>query len=287
MATLDDTTRAQIETLTSKAQALLDRNRFDTLDALAEQRHALLARHLGFTPIRPVPVVTVVGDSHALFFAGTEGLYKVRYRHVGLFRPEYATRGVELLPCFRVFSVGPSTAWQAFEYGSGNRGREKLELLLRKGDLDRRVPLLLSYGEIDCRCHIPRVVQAGTPMAKAVENTIHRFLRLPQYLRAQGFNVAIWGPACVTSRQTEAGHPLPVVGPYNLRRDIMRTYVQTLEKLAADESFPCACLAGAHHAWEEEAPAAHLLNDGFHLSQAVMPMTLARLQQNGVMTFGR
>ena len=101
MTTLDDTLRAQIEALTDDAEALLVRDRFDTLDALAERRHALLARHLGFAPARPVPVVTVVGDSNALFFAGNERLRKVRYRRVGLFRREYVTRGVELLPCFR------------------------------------------------------------------------------------------------------------------------------------------------------------------------------------------
>lgn len=284
MAPLDDTTRAQIEALTRDAEALLRRSRFDTLASLDEPRHALLAQRLGFAPARPVPAATVVGDSHALFFAGTENMGRIRYRHVGLFRRHHVTRGIELLPCFRVFSIGPATAWQAFEPRTSTRCREKIELLIRRGDIDRARPLLLSFGEIDCRCHIPRVVLSGTPVAQAVESTVRRFLRLPCWLRAQGFRPAIWGPACIAVRPTNEGHPLPVVGPYVLRRDITRAYAQTLAALAAEEGFPCVSLAGVHHDWETQAPESHTC-DGFHLSQSLMPLALDRLRQIGVLPF--
>ena len=108
MATLDEPTRAEIAVLSAAVEARLTRHPRDTLAALDEPRHALLARLLGFAPARPVPVVAVVGDSHALFFAGGAQLRQVRYRRVGLLRPRYATRGVEVLPCFRVFSIGPT-----------------------------------------------------------------------------------------------------------------------------------------------------------------------------------
>jgi len=277
-----------VATLADAIRVRLRRAPRDTLARWDAPRRALLARHLGFEPAAPIPVVHVIGDSHVLFFCGTPGLSKVRFRRFGLFKPDYLSRGVELLPCFRVFHLGPATAWQAFEFRSTTRSREKLESLLRR-DVAHDQPVLLSYGEIDCRCHIPRAVLAGAPIAQAVERTVTRFMRLPLDLQARGFRGAVWGPPAVTAQTAEdkdPHHPLPEVGPLALRLEITRAYVGQLQAQCARAGIPCVCLAerflaGAHSMMAESQI------DGCHLSQGMMPVALELLQQAGVLTFCR
>ena len=281
-------TGAAASSLADAIRARLRRAPRDTLSRWDVPRQALLARHLGFGPVPPIPVVHVIGDSHVLFFCGTSGLSKVRFRRFGLIRPDYLSRGVELLPCFRVFHLGPATAWQAFEFGSTTRGREKLESLLRR-DVGRDQSVLLSYGEIDCRCHIPRAVLAGAPMAQAVEQTVARFMRLPLDLQARGLRAAVWGPPAVTA-QPEAlkdpQHPLPEVGPLELRREITRAYMQQLQTSCAAAGIPCVCLADQFIDASEPAMAQGQI-DGCHLAAHMMPIALARLQASGVLIIQR
>jgi len=275
--------------LTAAIRARLSRAPRDTLARWSAPRHALLARHLGFTPQLPVPAVNVIGDSHVLFFCGTSTLNKVRFRRFGFFRPDYLNRGVELLPCFRVFHVGPATAWRAFDYRSTTRSREKLESLLRR-DIGPDQPVLLSYGEIDCRCHIPRaVLTTGATVAESVDATLARFMRLPLDLQARGFRVAVWGPPAVTSQaavKTNPDHPLPVVGPPALRDEITRTYISQLQDQCAAARIPCVCLAEQFLAGTEPAPSEGQI-DGCHLATSMLPVALARLQTAGVLTFRR
>jgi len=286
IADLDDSDAA----LTAAIRARLLRAPRDTLARWSAPRHALLARHLGFTPQLPVPVVNVIGDSHVLFFCGTATLNKVRFRRFGFFRPDYLNRGVELLPCFRVFHVGPATAWQAFEYRSTTRSREKVESLLRR-DIRPGQPVLLSYGEIDCRCHIPRAVMTrGVTVAEAVAATVSRFMRLPLDLQARGFRVAVWGPPCVTASpegSEDPNNPLPTVGPPTLRHDITQKYVRQLHAQTDAAGIPCVCLVERVLDPSTGAARAESQIDGCHLAPAMMPCALERLQAAGVLAITR
>lgn len=252
------------------------------LAALDERRHQLLAHHLGFAPRQPIDPVFVVGDSHTLFFAGENGLNQVKRRRVGFWRPRHITCGLDLLPCFQVRHLGPATAWRASDRGSSTYAREKLDALLRY-ELHPGRRVLLSFGEIDCRCHIPKSVMAGTPVQEAVRPTIERLLKLVKHLQSHELQVAVWGPAMVTSQTaTIAGNPLAVVGSYELRTEVVRAFCVALQKACAKVGIPCVCLAGTYHAWGEPA-APEFFSDGFHLSQRLMPAALKALLDSGAL----
>lgn len=251
--------------------------------ALEERRHQLLSRHLGFEPRRPIEPVFVLGDSHTLFFSGDDSFHQIRHRRVGFWRPRYIMRGLDLLPCFRTRHLGPATAWRAFDYGSSTRAREKIDVLLRR-ELKPGDRVLLSFGEIDCRCHIPKTVMAGTPITDAVLLTIERLFKLTRHLGARDLQVAIWGPAMVATMPTDvAGHPLEAVGPLELRQEITRAFCEQLRQVGSTEEIPCVSLFGTFHKWNEPAPPESFC-DGFHLSQQMMPRALRALLDTGVLT---
>jgi hypothetical protein len=257
---------------------------------LESRRLELLARHLGFAPASPLPLLHVLGDSHTAFFAGAEGLNFHPGRRVltGFFRVRRVSIFTELLPVFRVFHLGASTAWSADSPRSSSQTREKIEALLRR-DVPRGGSVLLVFGEIDCRFHLPRAVLAGKPIQDAVAETIGRFMSLPRRLAELGFDVTVWQPSGVTvGAPTPPGdnQPLPIVGPQELRLDVTRAYCEHLSMACSKEGIRCAGIAGKYHPWSRPAVAECFL-DGCHLSQRLMPLALRALMEAGALRLCR
>lgn len=252
----------------------------------ADERFKLLARHLGFEPPRSIEPVTVIGDSNTMFFAGADHLRFIRYRRLGLFRPRYINRGLDLLPCFRTFHLGPSTAWKAFEHGSSTRAREKLELLARK-DLKPGTRVMLSFGEIDCRIHMPKAVLAGKPIKETTIKTATRLLGLATWLRSKGMRVSVWGiPQIIPREENDPNAPLPPVGSLDLRTEITYAFIETMNELAGELEIPHVAAAGTFHPRSQAMPPA-CFHDEVHLSQLLMPHALKLLIEGGVLELPR
>jgi len=253
---------------------------------LEQRRVELLTHHLGFTPQPPCPRLHVIGDSHAAFFSGTESLdfFPGRKVFTGFLRRRSISVFVELLPVFRVFHTGASTAWSADAPRSASYTRRKIAALLRH-DIPAGGAILLVFGEIDCRWHLPRAVLAGQTIPAATQATIRRFLPLPRRLAQAGYDVTVWQPSGVTlGAPTPAGtnHPLPIVGPQSLRLEITRIYCEQLQRACDRENLRCAGIAGKYHAWTAPA-AADCFLDGCHLSQRMMPLALRALMASGAL----
>ena len=252
--------------------------------SLEARRVALLASHLGYFPKPQLPLLHVVGDSHTAFFAGAERIsfHKGRRVWTGFLRARYISAFTELLPVFRVFHVGPATAWQAHEPGSSTRAQEKIHRLLQCGDIPKASHLLLVFGEIDCRCQIPKTVLAGTSIEKATAATVERFMRLPGYLKKAGCTPSVWLPSLqpIASESNPAlkNHPLPVIGPQSLRDEITVAYCARLKD---------ACTAkGIRTSGLTPPPAIDRTScflDNHHLSQRMMPTALAALVQADIL----
>lgn len=273
---------ALIVTLATDMKAAQEQKSSSAVAAMEGRRHQLLAHHLGFTPQRPIEPVVVLSDSHTLFFAGEDGLNQIKHRRVGFWRPRYITRGLDLLPCFQTRHLGPATAWRAFDYGSSTRALEKIDALVRR-ELKPGDRVLLSFGEIDCRCHIPEAVQAGKQVAVAVRETVDRFVRLIERLQARGLKTAVWGSAMVTPKaETIRNSPLPVIGPYELRSEIARNFTEILAHACGSRGAGCVSLAGTYHNWNER-PDSGFFCDGFHLSQKLMSRALSALRDAGIL----
>lgn len=253
---------------------------------LEARRLQLLTQHLGFTPALPLPRLDVLGDSHTAFFSGTERLrfYSGRRVFTGFFRIRYISAFTELLPVFRVYHTGASTAWSADAARSASQTREKIEALLRK-DIPRGSSLLLVYGEIDCRWHIPRTVLGGKKVAAAAGETVARFMPLPRRLARAGYDVTVWQPSGVTvGEATPPGSPdpLPMIGSQQLRLEVTRSYCDQLDAACQRENIRCTGIVGKYHPWTEPAAAPCFL-DNCHLSQRMMPLVLRTLMASGAL----
>ncbi len=278
---MDAATLAEINSLES---AINDRRPNPSTPGLETRRHALLARHIGFTPRLPLPVLHVIGDSHSIFFGGAEHIRFQKGRRIwtGFFRARYVSSTAELLPVFKVFHVGPATAWQADERGSSTRAREKIDALLRSRDITDAARILLVFGEIDCRCHIPKAVLAGRSIETSVNETVDRFMRLPLRLKAAGHTPSVWLPS-LTPVVGDAGNPddshaLPVIGPQTLRDEITRAYCSRLSEVCKQVGIRST---GVTAPVIEPISACFL--DGHHLSQHMMPAALAALIAAGIL----
>lgn len=275
-------TLAEVVSLADDLDALLTLKPRGKTTRFDERRHSLLEKHLGRPLPGPVEPLTCIGDSNTMFFAGAERLRFLRYRRSALWKPHWINRGLDLLPCFRVFHVGPATAWKAGDPGSSTRSREKIEILLKK-DVQPGGRVLLSFGEIDCRIHMAKAVLAGGRIDDVVEKTAAKFVRLPQDIAARGFMPVVWGPPQVIPRDEDStSQAFPFIGPWELRRDITYAYIGRLREHCANAGIPMVAIAGLYHPPSEKTDLGHF-HDGTHLSQRLMPLALRELQQAGVL----
>ena len=275
---------ALLAEINSLENAINERIPLPPSPGLDARRHDLLARHVGFTPRPPLPVLHVVGDSHSIFFGGAECIRfrKGRRIWIGFFRARYVSLTAELLPVFRVFHVGPATAWQADERGSSTCAREKIDVLLRSRDIPAGSLILLVFGEIDCRCHIPKAVLAGSGIATSVNETVDRFMRLPLRLKAAGHIPSVWLPS-LTPVLGDAGNSseidaLPVIGPQELRDEITRAYCARLSEACQQAGIRSTGVTGPVN-----EPISACFLDGHHLSQHMMPTALTALIQADIL----
>jgi len=278
---LDPALLAEIAALADAMDVLLSRRpqaKERDLAPLAQRRQALLARHLGRDPAPACETLHCIGDSNTMFFAGAERLRFIRYRRHGWLRTRWINRGLDLLPVFRVYHVGPATAWKAGDHGSSTRSREKIELLLRK-EIKPPARILLSFGEIDCRIHMARAVLDGRPLDETVERTAEKFTRLPAWLQGLGYRPVVWGPPQIIPKDENLSSPtFPFIGSLEHRRDVTYAYVARLKEHCARHGIPCVCLAGLYHP-PAERPPLEFFHDGVHLSQRLMPLALQELQR--------
>ncbi|TAE76775.1 MAG: hypothetical protein EAZ65_01255 [Verrucomicrobia bacterium] len=281
---LPDTTIAEIESLADDLDVLLSRKPRGSVTGFHDRRRALLEKHIGRTlSDRPFEPITCIGDSHTMFFAGAERLRFIRYRRSAFWKPCWINRGLDLLPCFRVFHVGPATAWKAADKSSSTRAYEKIEILLKK-DVLPGSPLLLSFGEIDCRVHMPKATLAGGSIEKITKETAEKFIRLPSSLLARGYQPVVWGPPSVVPEDAFAAVPaVPFIGPWELRRDITYSYIEHLREKCSQIGVPMVSIAGKYHSLEAKPPSA-FFPDGNHLSQRLMPFALQELERAGVLS---
>ena len=275
-------TLAEVLSLADDLDALLTCKPRTKTTPFDERRRALLEKHLGRPIEGPLEPLTCIGDSNTMFFAGAERLRFIRYRRSAFWKPHWINRGLDLLPCFRVFHVGPATAWKAGDPGSSTRSREKIEILLRK-DVKPGSRVLLSFGEIDCRIHMAKAVLAGGKIEEVVEKTAAKFVKLPQAIAARGFRPIVWGPPQIIPMNESLSSPtFPFIGPWELRRDITYAYTARLREHCEKAGIPMIALAGLYHPPAEKADI-KFFHDGTHLSQRLMPFALTELQKAGVL----
>ncbi|MGB1129892.1 MAG: hypothetical protein ACPG4K_07570 [Haloferula sp.] len=281
---LSEALREEIDRLTDDLDAARTKRPRAEVPELLDRRRLLLGRYLNDNPPADLKPITCIGDSNTMFFAGAERLRFIRYRRSAFWKPYWINRGLDLLPVFRVFHVGPATAWKAGDHGSSTRSREKLEVLFKR-DVPRGSKIILSFGEIDCRIHMARAVKSGRKIEAVTAATADKFIRLPQWIQSIGYRPLVWGPPQIIPNDENEAESFPFVGPWEMRRDITYAYIEQLRNRCNISGIPFIALAGKYHP-KDSKPDRSFFHDGTHLSQRLMPLALRELAEVGYLPPG-
>ncbi|MEO5353509.1 MAG: hypothetical protein H7835_09915 [Magnetococcus sp. XQGC-1] len=168
-------------------------------------------------------------------------------------------------------------AWSLIKEETLTRAREKT-LSITQTALSNgfRGWILLSYGEIDLRCHIMKsAVKIG--LTNAVSACVDRYIAFIHELKKLYEQVAIWGPAGSTSLDSTT--ELPVVGT-----ELERNYATILftEMLRQRSGVPVISVLYST-LLENGHTNTHLTGDKVHISHILMPYAIDLVyQQLGV-----
>jgi hypothetical protein len=161
-----------------------------------------------------------IGDSHSSFFSGTWDI-----------QPEWPAKAVVMLPGVFSYRIGAATAHNLIEPESSTRSSERLWEVLETIPPSRDHLVLLSFGEIDCRVHLPRLhAKTGVGLEELVGFTVRRYMEAVMNVVAAGYHVALWAP--VASSILEGGPELAYVseGTCAERNRITRLFNKHLKK---------------------------------------------------------
>lgn len=197
----------------------------------------------------------VIGDSHSRFWGGGD--------------TRVEERGANHLPGIVAEIAGPGLAWNLVKEESTARGREKTLACIHSAlSCGFRGWVMLSFGEIDIRCHILKSA-AEIGMTNAVAACVNRYIAFTRELQQIHNKVAIWGP--VASTNGEIYNPeLPFIGTELERNYATVMFTEMLQQWSdvpvLSPLYPTLLNNGRTNT--------ALLYDGTHLSQKVLPYAL-------------
>jgi predicted SAM-dependent methyltransferase len=208
-------------------------------------------------------VIHCIGDSHSCFFYGQDK--QVEFRCDGL------------IPCFKVYPIGPSLAYNLCVNGSTTGGREQVLALL-----DNKIPpqsrLLLCFGEIDCRHHILKQAEKHkTDIKIVVEDCVKRYFDFVKEIKAKGYEVLVWGVLPSAPDFGGAIQSRPQFGTCAERNVLTRYFNTTLKKLLDSESIIFVSVF-ERLVDENNNTKDQYFMDQNHLSQMIMPTVIKEMR---------
>lgn len=134
--------------------------------------------------------IEVFGNSHAATLPGAppcgNQVSKQRHRPYGR---GYTDQHLQYP--FRAWFLGPVLAYNFYEHHLAKVYSfiEEFPQVFKEKD----VTILMIFGEIDCRVHLPKYVTQERTVANVVEECVSRYHRSILDLKSKGFNVAVAG----------------------------------------------------------------------------------------------
>lgn len=215
------------------------------------------------------PTIHCIGDSHTCFFSGVDAL-----------QPLWPEPAPDLLPWFKTHHIGPALAYNLSRTGTRSGGRERLFEVLDH-TVPAGAPVLLSFGEIDCRAHLPKqAALRGTTLASVVDDCLDAYFTVVAEVAARGHPVIVYNavPSRArnrTKRRSE-GDDYAAFGSARQRREAIHRFNAGAKSRCNGntvrflETHPRLCdRRGRGLAW--------YFLDSIHLSQHAMPATLHAL----------
>ena len=182
------------------------------------------------------PNVCVIGDSHSWAFAGVSS------------HPKFFEYGEPVVSRNRVFQVNHMGPWLAWALGEEARAQEVIDTIqcridcrLEGSDVSSFEYIVLSFGEIDCRCHVvPRIAEKSNCLSSldelsVGESILGRYTQFAAKLRGR-FDI----PVILHSAPLPTGGPIynpefPARGSFKDRfvigrafNDLMKLYCKRL-----------------------------------------------------------
>lgn len=212
-------------------------------------------------------MIHCIGDSHVSIFTGKDKI------------SEGNPCSFDSLPHFRTYRLGPHTA-----HGVGTLGHHGynslFELLKRIPIID---PILLSYGEIDCRVHvIAQAEKQNKSIKDVVKDIVHRYaetIREVQHLRNN--KIIIWCPVPTLNHYDPNAYiqeinPYPHIGKSEERNMATLAFEEELIKQFKHESVIILSIF-KYVVNNDFFTNDKYYMDGVHLSQKAMPLIMTEL----------
>ena len=210
-----------------------------------------------------------IGDSHCYFFYGSD---EYNESMIGSFD--------SLLPYFKIHHVGAALAYNLCESGTTTGGREIILDLLEK-EIPVGSRIMLCFGEINCRYHIPKQAsQQNKDVKIIIEECVERYFSFIKEIKTRGYEVLVWGAIPSTLDSTKNDPFYPRWGTCEERNSVTRYFNEKLRSLLSGESIKFISifdqLVGVGNVTKDE----YYLKDKIHLSQKTMPAAIKELRKN-------
>ena len=200
-------------------------------------------------------MIHAIGDSNSAFFTGTDLVRGVPWRKL---KPD------DRIAEYRSYNIGPATAYQFRDKHLDSVMETINEAQIPAGD-----PILLVFGEIDCRWHVGKQsLETETHVWHVIDAAMKRYFEGVIKLR-KVHNVIMWGvpPPNPEAREDHDGF---IFGNNAFRFNITRMWNQALMERCEYCKIPYASIF-----WDlatngySTNPGFHL--DNIHLNQKAMP----------------
>ena len=211
-------------------------------------------------------LIYCIGDSHASFFSGLDEM-----------QLEWPKPVENSLPFFRVMRLGPVLAYSLYRYGTKTRGRENLFKAIRK--IPPKSKVLLCFGEIDCRNHIlKQAALQKRALEEVVAECVDRYTSVAGELKDMGHEIILWGVSASSLNNNPPNSEFPTYGTCIERNRATAIFNRFLADwcVANKTKFVSIFdeLIDSQYRTKTEFYA-----DQIHLSQKVMPLTIAKMQK--------
>lgn len=212
-------------------------------------------------------MIHVVGDSHVSVFAGVPGL-----------QPAWPVRVREGLPGVESVRLGPYLAHSLTRPGHGVRRKLRGAL----SGVGRRDVVLLSFGEIDCRCHVvPQAARQGVSIERVASELARAYVRAARALVREGTLAFL--AASPPSAGLRAQGPWSPKGSLRERARAARAFNEALTVAAREAG--CAVIDVTSDVTDERGRAdRRCVPDGIHLGPGAVPHLAAALRRAGLLS---
>lgn len=232
---------------------------------------------LGKSVIRYNRPVYVLGDSHTFFFSGVDNPVRLPVDNpYGVLNTAHS-----LLPVFKLFHLGPGLAYNLNRDGSSNRTREKIRFLVENQMIPEKSTIMLCFGEIDCRVHLPLKVNGEPRLDAPLQEVIGAYYELVDWLQSRGYRVLCWSPVATQSEACEPNKEFPRNGTEQERNRITRQFGKVLRGALDGKAKVVSIFE--HLVDSNDQTLSHWFYDGCHLSNRALPLMGAELRDQDVL----